>query len=276
MANRHAAQPRGGLVTQATLFVILVTLGLGLLAALLLSRRSQEAMKSSCCETEEADLGSDAPAVVSHRRRPSDTRRHHAESRLAPTVVPPVNSQEVLRTVRATALNVARGYLPLGIEPAANEMTPYLIGMVRALRTVDPKVVEALGQEIADDICNRPSTDDVDLMLYSRLMTVDAALGSPRALNCAFTKHATEDVVLWSLLDAWNASGREPLPALGSLARHATDERTTRRFLSPEEQRQKRQLNAAPETTASTLPPVTKVTEPDDPGSTAEKKPPVP
>jgi hypothetical protein len=150
----------------------------------------------------------------------------------APTSVvrSPVSGARILGSVRDIALRVARPHESLGLEGMANQMDPYLLGMIEMLRVVDEGAVLALRQALTDDICDNPSRQGIDLILLAKLVLIEPQLASPEALNCALERHSEEDFVLWSLLDAYNTTSREPLPSLAAIRESAKDERTHRRL----------------------------------------------
>jgi hypothetical protein len=126
-----------------------------------------------------------------------------------------------------------RSKLNQPLEWQVNQMADYLMGMIQAVRAINPEVFVSLRNSLADGICHDGFDSDRDLLLFSRLAVMEASIGSPRAIDCALKRHNKEDVVLWSLLDAWNASGRPPISALSSI--QPSDERTQRRLAPPEE-----------------------------------------
>jgi hypothetical protein len=66
--------------------------------------------------------------------------------------------------------------------------------------------------------------------MLSRMMLVDSDLGSPRTFDCALRGRKKEDVVLWSMLDAWVASGRPNTEVVSSVGAFAADPRTVDRL----------------------------------------------
>jgi hypothetical protein len=146
-----------------------------------------------------------------------------------------VDNHAVFRAVRVATLAIAQGYETSGVEAAANQAEPYLLGMIHAMRTIDPQLLVGLRDEFAADLCGPSARSGVDLMMYAKAVLMDSSIASSKANNCALKRLDAEDATLWSLLDAWNASGREPLPALADIRRWAVDERTMRRLGSPRE-----------------------------------------
>lgn len=149
----------------------------------------------------------------------------------------PLSGARILSAIRDTAVRVVRPHESLGLEGMVNQMDPYLLGMLEMLRLMDGKTLEGLRQALADDTCDNPSRDGLDLALLAKLILIEPKLASPRALNCALERHQSEDFVLWLLLDAHDVAGREPLPALATLRQNAKDERTLRRLSSSREKR---------------------------------------
>ena len=92
----------------------------------------------------------------------------------------------------------------------------------------------------AEEMCGKSEQSPAQIMVYAKAVTFEARLGSARGLECALKRSPHEDVVTWSLLDAWNNSGREPLPSLATIGASAKDERTLRRLADPEQERARR------------------------------------
>ena len=128
-----------------------------------------------------------------------------------------------------------RSKLNQPLEAQVNQMVDYLMGMIQAIRAINPEMFVSLRNNLADGICHDGFNSDRDLLLFSRLALIESSIGSARAIDCALKQHNKEDAVLWSLLDAWNASGRPPVPSLSSI--EPSDERTKRRLAPPDEQR---------------------------------------
>jgi hypothetical protein len=94
----------------------------------------------------------------------------------------------------------------------------------------DPGIRQAFSTQFTSALCERSlKPDQVITMASLAVVLPDAA--TPQGFDCFFS-HATEDLPLWSMLDAWRGSGLEKTPALARLQASATDERTTSRFMS--------------------------------------------
>jgi hypothetical protein len=121
-----------------------------------------------------------------------------------------------------------------GLEAMVNQADGYLRGMVEAARVLDPRAIAALREKFQEGVCTGAMTADRELVLYARLMAIDSGIGTPRGIECAFKAHPQEDIVLWMLLDSWNALGRPVMAGWADLERNATDIRTRERLLSAE------------------------------------------
>jgi hypothetical protein len=115
------------------------------------------------------------------------------------------------------------------LELRINHMEGHLLGMLQAIRAIDPDLIPALRDQFESDICGGKSTE-IDLLVFAKLGSLQASMLSPRALDCALWGRKTEDVVLWSLLDAWQVAGQPALPSVASIQSNAQDQRTTRRL----------------------------------------------
>jgi hypothetical protein len=131
-------------------------------------------------------------------------------------------------------------------ESQANEISGQLAGIIRSIRTTEPEVLSTLREQLADEACAGRFYSDMSLILFAKMTTFESRLGSPRALGCAFEGRRHEDVVLWSLLDAWNIAGRPDLPAVSEIQQNARDERTRTRLLSRDANRARAAWNRYP------------------------------
>jgi hypothetical protein len=167
-----------------------------------------------------------------------------------PAAEPTISGTRLLGAIRDTAVRVARPHESLGLEGMANQMDPYLLGMIEMLRVVDRQAIARLRQALSDDTCGDARREELDLVLVAKLILLEPSLASPEALGCALQRHPEENFVLWSLLDAHEVAGRPPVPALAAIRRNAKDERTVRRLSSSREGRMARASPAArPEST---------------------------
>lgn len=121
------------------------------------------------------------------------------------------------------------------LEGRVNRLNDYFLGMSLTLESLNPAFLAAVADQFADDICSGRHRTDMDLMLFARLALIQPGVSSERALNCAFDGRKAEDTVLWSLLRAWNSTGRPIVPAIDAIAADATDVRTRRLLLPPNE-----------------------------------------
>ena len=144
------------------------------------------------------------------------------------------SAERIVRDVRR--LTLARIVEGRPVEAQINGMHQYLVGVVETVRAIDPAIFKAMGEQYAHDICSGRNTSDQELMVFARLATLQAEVGSDRALDCSLKLRAKEDIVMWALLDAWNNAGRPPLPALATIERNVADERTRSRLATPKEQ----------------------------------------
>jgi hypothetical protein len=122
----------------------------------------------------------------------------------------------------------------LGVEAQANATEPYMIGMIQAIRAIDPNILTGLRDVYADEMCGTSEQTPAQILAYAKAVLFEAQLGSGRGIECALKRNPQENVVTWALLDAWDGSGRDPLPILATIGASAKDERTLRR-LNPEQ-----------------------------------------
>jgi hypothetical protein len=160
-----------------------------------------------------ARLSTDAVAEEAARRRAELQQQ-------ARTLVDDVSTQ-LLIEAKATAAD--------SVEAAGFGMTQYLRGMVAGLRS-NPELLTQVGEALAERTCSHPQSDLELVMVSQMVMAAPEVLAAPRTFDCALSGRTKEDVPLWSLVDAWRASGKPMPAAIAAIAASATDERTTRRL----------------------------------------------
>jgi hypothetical protein len=137
--------------------------------------------------------------------------------------------ERVLSVVRSTVLNQMAALESQGLETAINSQALYVKGAVDALTEGSPEAVAAFGRALERKICQGGVTDS-ELLFYSRVGLHLPVAVTERGLECTLQAHKGEDVVLWSLLDAWRVSGLPKSAALTRIEAGARDPRTIRRF----------------------------------------------
>jgi hypothetical protein len=173
------------------------------------------------------------PPVTRSLPRPAPTVNALPPPQTMPTRHTIEEAHEVLSGIRAIVDQRSSPQDPL--EASVNRMDDYLIGAVAAIRSTNPEVFSELSEQFTDDICSGRHSSDRDLMLFARLVLLQSDVGSVRALSCSLDGKRREDNLLWSLLRAWNSLGRPDLPDIRAIGAIATDERTKRLLLPPEE-----------------------------------------
>ena len=194
-------------------------------------------------------------------RAPAQASRRVAAAEKRPFLVRPVDLYQVenreaeqryrtqqahdlmglLRARVSEADQLTRGANP---EAAANQSFLYLMGWIDSVTRTAPDMVDELAAEVDASLCNK-GTSPTELIVMSRVLMKMPELADSKGFDCLFSEHTSEDVVLWSALDAWRRSGLPKNDALVKIQQSATDERTLRRFLSPQEQLERRRAAAA-------------------------------
>jgi hypothetical protein len=159
-------------------------------------------------------------------------------SSLVPAAAEDVAGREGRRTrtrlmmgaLRSKLLTNAKYLEPAGFEATANSMIPHMQGVIMALRSVDPELIKEVQADMSQRMCDGEPTD-MEIMLFAKSVVVDPAIATAGSLECALSRRAREDIVMWTLLDAWRTAGAPPIPSTAALRRSATDERT-RQFLT--------------------------------------------
>ena len=142
----------------------------------------------------------------------------------------------LLRARVTEADQLTRGADP---EAAANQSFLYLMGWIDSVTRTAPDMVDELAAEVDESMCNK-GTSPTELIVMSRVLMRMPELADSKGFDCLFSQHGSEDVVLWTGLDAWSRSGLPKGDALAKIQQSAKDERTLKRFLSPEDQLQRR------------------------------------
>ena len=217
-------------------------LGLALLAAgVLIGRWSSAppapARRESCPEASAEPLQRERRAESRHTRaaqtrpflirpvEPCETKDEQADQRYRVQ-----QARELTALLRMRAAVGEHGNPDAGPEAAANTANEYLSGWVDSVIRTAPDLLDELSAEINASLC-ADSTSDTELVVFSRAIRVMSELADSRGFDCVLAKHPGEDVVLWSALSAWSASGLPKSDALAKLERSATDPRTARLLL---------------------------------------------
>jgi hypothetical protein len=150
------------------------------------------------------------------------------------------SAEATFRVLRDSVANVSRRSGGLPVEAQASSMEQFVVGLIEGIRAIDPTIIDALRSEFTRSLCRSTGNTDLDVLMFTKMASIDSRFASTEGLGCALAGRTQEDVVLWLLLDVWSATGREPLPVIARLAQNATDNRTKRRLLTFEEQRKLR------------------------------------
>lgn len=121
----------------------------------------------------------------------------------------------------------------LGDEPemVANSAEDYLSGWIDSLEYAAPDVVAAVSVEFSHELCSG-AISDAKMLMYLRYSLHMGARAPEMAdgLLCVLRQHSTEDVVLWTALDAYAKAGIAPSEEWQRWASRGTDDRTLRRL----------------------------------------------
>ncbi|MCG5052637.1 MAG: hypothetical protein KA712_06730 [Myxococcales bacterium] len=124
---------------------------------------------------------------------------------------------------------------PMGDHPnpevVGRSQAEFIQGMAHALKSASPETLPHLARELENKLCEQGATD-AEIMMYSYLQMDLPETASSRGFECVLAKRGgREDVVTWTLLDAWQSSGLDPTPSMLALGSHAKDARTTERLV---------------------------------------------
>ncbi|HEY0713589.1 MAG TPA: hypothetical protein VGF45_13000 [Polyangia bacterium] len=118
----------------------------------------------------------------------------------------------------------------LSAEGNVVRSTEFIKGWVEAIRFSSSGLIAEIGSVFRRDLCDPISTPH-RLFLIGRVLQMVPEAGSSEGFDCIFQKRpVVEDVVFWSVLDAWRISGLEPSAALNDVRTMVSDERTLRRI----------------------------------------------
>ena len=116
-----------------------------------------------------------------------------------------------------------------GPEAAATQLRLYQKGLVDGILRTAPDLTDELAGLVEQTLCD-PKTRPSQLVALARMFGDMPELASEKGFDCVFAQRSQEDVVLWSMLDAWRVSKLPRPPALVALERDAKDERTRARL----------------------------------------------
>jgi hypothetical protein len=160
-----------------------------------------------------------------------------------PEVCTPTTDQNRKDTATSVVDNLLRRVGDFGQNPRfptaearANQLRPFVHGLAEGIRQTRPDLFKALTEDFNDRLCKEGMSDDKTILL-SNLATDLPEIVDGKGFDCFFTgAKGKEDVPLWSMLDAWRASGLEKTAALAQVEATASDKRTIRRLVTHEEE----------------------------------------
>ncbi|MBZ0116718.1 MAG: hypothetical protein K8H88_06980 [Sandaracinaceae bacterium] len=125
-----------------------------------------------------------------------------------------------------------------GPEAIASQSMPYIQGWMDAVTEVQPELLEPMGAELSQLLCE-DNPNDAERLVVARMVlhAGPRMLSAGPGLRCALRHEQREDVVLWAFLDAWAAARLPSIPEWEAWQARATDPRTARRFRSRESRR---------------------------------------
>jgi hypothetical protein len=122
-------------------------------------------------------------------------------------------------------------------ESRANQLRPFVHGLAEGIRQTRPDLLKALAEDFNERLCQDGGMSDDKTILLSYLATHLPEMVDNRGLDCFFTRaNGKEDASLWHMLDAWRGTGLPKTAALARVQASASDQRTIRRFMTPEEE----------------------------------------
>jgi hypothetical protein len=167
------------------------------------------------------------PSLTAASRSADEAERRRLETQF--------RARQMVDGVTRQLLAEAKGMEGFGVETAGSVMGPYLRGMMTGLRATNPELVRDMGESLAERTCSHAQSDIEIMMVAEMVMAAPSELGSAQTFECALQGRKQEDVPLWTMIDAWRASGRPMPPALAQIQDAATDERTKNRLSNYEQ-----------------------------------------
>jgi hypothetical protein len=222
-------------MNRKTRVVTVVLTVAGMAAAFVLGRqlRSARAHEARLDPPAAAAAGEEGAAVSESGAESRAGRRDFtppAVARPAPLAAPPTSRPQAARSVRALLARVAERESPGAVPEAAAAMSrAFLFGWLDAIRYTSSEILDGVGQELRDRICAGSLTPAESIMV-GQVFQIAPEVSSSEAFECFFSRFSAEETPLWTMLDAWNVSGAEPLAALERIKATAADPRTRRRF----------------------------------------------
>jgi hypothetical protein len=157
---------------------------------------------------------------------PAEAAAHEAERRRA-------GAKGVVQALFET-LRSSPGHGRGTPEYAAAHTREFIRGVAQTAKAIAPELLVPLADEVTDRLCDPAGQGDDELVMLAFVQQEMPELSSARGFECVLARRrGTEDIVTWSMLDAWRQSGLPRTPSIEALARDARDERTRSRFLAP-------------------------------------------
>jgi hypothetical protein len=119
-------------------------------------------------------------------------------------------------------------------EALVAQVSGYSMGAVDALLRVSPEVTGQVSEQIEQRLCDA-NAKDTELLLLTQIAGGTTGVASSAGVDCVLKRRSKEDLVVWSTLDAWRASGLPKTEAIAELESRAIDKRTLGR-LKPQQE----------------------------------------
>jgi hypothetical protein len=126
-------------------------------------------------------------------------------------------------------LNAMAGDRPVAAETVANTLQPYLTGWIDAVRRAAPELAPQLMIDVGEALCAKDTSDE-ELIALARVSAAMPSMLDSTSIDCVLASRPKEDIVVWTMLDAWAQSGMARTEQVEALAQRATDARTRERL----------------------------------------------
>lgn len=219
--------------------LLIAVLGLGMLLGAAAQRSSTSAGVPAHDRAEETRSST---ATVGEGCRPAASHRNPVDvPRARPVASADVRDPSTQRDYRAhqseqvlklmlSRVDAAMSVVPGGnAEAAAAMVRDYQRGIVDGYLRTTPDLIDELAEQVEQQLC-RPDTPTSHLVSMARLIGDVPELAGEAGFDCVFSDRAREDVVLWTMLDAWRNAQLPKTPAMARLEQTTTDERIRARF----------------------------------------------
>jgi hypothetical protein len=224
-------------VTPKRRVVILIGLVTGLPVAFLVGRGLRPASVSGPASRDGLRLSASSALSDRGPRDLAASRTRPSPRSIAPPAASPAPTESTLtatarmvdaavarQTVQALLSQVGTPSAISNPEDATAMKRAFLSGWLDAVRYTSSSLIEGIGTELRDRLCQGVS-NDAEGMFIAHILQMAPEVATPEGFQCYFSQPPSAIVPLVTMLEAWRNSELAPVPALENIKNTIQDSR---------------------------------------------------